>query len=80
MNKDATWNKYPFLRHAVIHLPPLRGEDAHDAICLLEEIIKAIWQAHGTSIADYRAMMDIETPESPDSHRQCSTAADDGAF
>ena len=80
MNRNAPWNQFPFMRHAIIHLPPLRGEQAHDAICFLETVTKPIWHAHGDAIADYRAMMDIETPQPPDSRGQWPADAGDNTF
>ncbi|MGK5085061.1 hypothetical protein WDW37_17370, partial [Bdellovibrionota bacterium FG-1] len=51
------------VRHAIIHLPPMRAEQARDTCCLLEKAMQAIWRAHGDAIADYNGRIGIETPK-----------------
>lgn len=39
-------------RHAQLHLPPLRGEEACRLVNILERTIRAVWRAHGDEMAD----------------------------
>ena len=39
-------------RHAQLHLPPLRADQAALVVALLEGVIKAIYRAHGQAMAD----------------------------
>lgn len=40
-------------RHAQLHLPPLRAEDALLVVNVLQKAMAAIWRAHGEAMADY---------------------------
>ena len=39
-------------RHAQLHLPPMRGEEACRLVNILERTIRAVWRAHGDEMAD----------------------------
>ena len=56
-------------RHAQIHLPPLRGDQALRLVALFDEAIAAIWRAHGDSMhheLGLHSLDDAHTSDDPD--------------
>jgi hypothetical protein len=53
-------------RHAQIHLPSLRGDQALHLVALFERAIAAIWRAHGDDMADELGRLGVHTPMPPD--------------
>jgi hypothetical protein len=66
-------------------LPALNGAQAVDLVNLLDQVITAVWRAHGDAMADYLACVDPEslpgkTPDAIDSHFVPPSSSDDITF
>jgi hypothetical protein len=66
-------------------LPPLTGSQAVDLVNLLDQVITAVWRAHGDAMADYLACVDPDslpekTPDAIDSHFVPPSSSDDIAL
>jgi hypothetical protein len=55
-------------RHAQLHLPPLGGEEACRLVHILDNIIRAVWRAHGEQMV-YVIERDHDAPETHDGTR-----------
>jgi len=49
-------------RHARIHLAPLDPEQAWTLVVALENVIRAVWRAHGDAMADHQARISGHQP------------------
>lgn len=62
MRRSPPWKRRPRPHHAQLHLPQLTAEESLLFVEIFERAIKAIWRAHGDSMADHLAMRGMETP------------------
>jgi hypothetical protein len=71
----------PSRRHAQVHLAPLDPDQAVALVVALENVIRAVWRAHGDAMADHQARISGDQPRPPgaewDSYTANPTQIDD---
>lgn len=67
------------LPRAQILLPPLSADFALTLVDILEQIVTAIWKAHGDRMTDLQALRGVETPRPWGAEWECPNpnASDD---